>query len=256
VTTHFVVIGAQRCGTTSLHRLLEAHPQVAMARPARPEPKAFMSDDVLAEGLAGYERRWFAHATTELAWGEKSTSYLDRPDAIDRMVAVLGDPAIVVQLRDPVARAVSNWRFSTAGGLEDRPLDVALRENLSGPRSWDPALTSVSPYAYLERGRYAEALGPWVDRFGDRLHVQLLEDVLARPESLGALWRHLGVDPALGPAEAGATNRSEGPAPTLPDDLRDRLRDYYAAADTRLAELLGRPLPWTSVTGTPTGGTP
>ena len=65
-----------------------------------------------------------------------------------------------MQLRDPVARAVSNWQLSTAHGLETRPLEQALVENLDGPaRRGTPATTSVSPYAYLERGRYAEQLG-------------------------------------------------------------------------------------------------
>ena len=42
---HFLVVGAQRCGTTYLHDLLAAHPEIAMARPARPEPKAFLREE-------------------------------------------------------------------------------------------------------------------------------------------------------------------------------------------------------------------
>ena len=46
VTRHLLVIGAQRCGTTYLHDLLDAHPEIAMARPARPEPKVFLADEL------------------------------------------------------------------------------------------------------------------------------------------------------------------------------------------------------------------
>src|SRR3712207_7986704 len=58
--------------------------------------------------------------TTLFRSGEKSTSYLELPAAVARITAVLGRPRIVVQLRDPVARAVSNWGFSRGHGLEDR----------------------------------------------------------------------------------------------------------------------------------------
>ena len=45
---HLLVIGAQRSGTTYLHSMLEAHPDVAMAQPPRPEPKVFCSDEATA----------------------------------------------------------------------------------------------------------------------------------------------------------------------------------------------------------------
>ena len=48
---HLLVIGAQRCGTTYLHTLLDAHPQITMARPANPEPKVFISDEATGKGL-------------------------------------------------------------------------------------------------------------------------------------------------------------------------------------------------------------
>src|SRR5262249_54337728 len=103
VSRHFLVIGAQRCGTTWLAAQLEAQAGIAMAQPVRPEPKVFLRDLGPDEDLAWYERTWFAHATPDQVLGEKSTSYLDRPDAIPRVRAMLGGVPLVVQLRDPVA---------------------------------------------------------------------------------------------------------------------------------------------------------
>ncbi|MDP9318558.1 MAG: sulfotransferase domain-containing protein, partial [Actinomycetota bacterium] len=158
MTRHLLVIGGQRCGTTYLYAMLEAHPDIAMARPARPEPKVFMSDELAARGLEWYRATYFAHATTESVLGEKSTSYLEDGEAAKHAASVLGAAEIVVQLRDPVARAVSNWRFSAGHGLEERPLAQALDENLQGLRDWDRSVSSVSPFAYLERGRYVDYL--------------------------------------------------------------------------------------------------
>ncbi len=246
-TRHFLVIGAQRCGTTYLHGLLAAHPEIAMARAGAPEPKVFLSDDVLAGGRDAYVAEWFADAGDARVLGEKSTTYLESPEAIPRVRAVLGEPPLVVQLRDPIARAVSGWRFSTDNGLEDRPLADALVENLEGSRAWDPTQTSASPYAYLERGRYADLLAPWLAAFPGLVRVQFLEELVAQPDLVGELYAWLGVDPTVRPESQGEpVNRSDSPADDLEPELVARLRDHFADADRALAGLLGRPLPWSA----------
>jgi hypothetical protein len=256
VTRHLLVVGAQRCGTTYLHDQLAAHPQVAMARPHRPEPKVLLHDDVLERGLAWYRATFFGHATDELVLGEKSTSYLEHAACADRAAALLGDPLVLVQLRDPVERAVSHWAFSRDSGLEERPLAEALARNLEGPLPWDPARTSVSPYAYLERGRYVDQLAPWLERFGDDVTVTLLEDLVARPERIREVYAAIGVDPDFLPADLGTpVNRSSDPGRELDDALRSRLRDHFADSDRALAELLGRPLPWPGAGGSGAAGT-
>jgi LPS sulfotransferase NodH len=247
VSSHFLVIGAQRCGTTWLREQLESHPGIAMALPVRPEPKVFLDDLGPGQDLAWYDATWFAHARPGQVLGEKSTGYLDRPDAIPRIRALLGDARLVVQLRDPVDRAVSHWRFSSESGLEQRSLDEALAANLEGPLPWDPSVTSVSPYAYLERGRYVDALAPWLEAFGDDLHVQLLEELLADPAGLAETFAHVGAAPALAPAvslEPVNRSRRDDTEGVLDPSIEAAVRHSYAQSDRALEELLGRPLPW------------
>ena len=245
MTRHLLIIGAQRCGTTYLHDLLAAHPQVAMARPARTEPKVFLSAELAGHGLEWYEQTYFGHATDEVVLGEKSTSYLEYAEAADRAAAVLGNPLILAQLRDPVERALSHWAFSSDAGLETRPLAEVLEANLEGPLPWDPERTSVSPYAYLERGRYIEFLQPWLDRFGDDVTVLFLDELRGDPRRVSDLYGTLGVDPGFLPPAAGTpVNESRQPRPDLDEDLLRRLRGYYADSDRALADLLGRELPW------------
>lgn len=244
---HLLVIGGQRCGTTYLHHLLEEHPDIAMARPGRPEPKVFMDPDKAARGLDWYHQTYFSHVTTEQVLGEKSTSYIERPDAAPRAAKVLGAAEIVVLLRDPVTRAVSNWRFSTDNGFEDRPLAQALEENLRDAQPWDAGRTSVSPFAYLERGRFASFLQPWVDAFPGHLHLHFLQDLLDDDSALTRLYDDVGVDSTFRPEGLGSpVNQSEEPAPELDDDLVDRLREYFTESDRELARLVGRSLPWPS----------
>lgn len=245
MTRHLLVIGGQRCGTTYVHDVLDAHPEIAMARPARPEPKVFLSPDDAAKGLDWYRARFFAHAADERVLGEKSTSYIEHPDAAARAASVLGRAHIVVMLRDPVERAVSNWQFSTANGFEDRPLRDALVDNLRGSREWDDTATSVSPYSYLERGRYADYLEPWFAAFPDTVHALFFERIVGDGGAVAGLYEALGVDAAFRPGNLREqVNRSERKPPELPPEDVQRLRDYFADSDAALAERLGCDLPW------------
>ena len=243
---HLLIIGGQRCGTTFLADRLGAHPQIAMARPARPEPKVLLDDEILGAGPDTYRARFFAHATSEVVYAEKSTSYIEHPSAVDRARALLGSPTIIAQLRDPVARAVSNYRFTRSFGLEDRSLERALAENLEGPRDWDPEQTSVSPYAYLERGRYVDHLARWLKAFPETTQVCFFEettDPATAPRVFGAMYDAIGID-AAPVQQAARVNASFGETPPLPKALEAELYDYFKDSDAALSDLLGRPLPW------------
>jgi hypothetical protein len=242
---HLLVVGAQRCGTTFLARSLDAHPDVAMARPSPPEPKVFCDAELAARGAEWYHRTWFAHARDEHLLGDKSTSYLEDPDAPARAAGMLGEVEVVVLLRDPVRRAVSHWRFSTANGLETRDLEEALLADLHDDRWGSHAWSSVSPFAYLRRGRYVEQLAPWAATFPATTHVLLLEELLGDPGVLPGLVGALGLDPARTPAPpAVAVNASPGDVPALDPGVKTTLEGYFKESNARLADQLERSLPW------------
>jgi hypothetical protein len=263
LTRHLLIIGAQRCGTTYLASLLDAHPDITMARPSRPEPKVFLSEEQSARGPDWYDATFFAHATTERVLGEKSTSYLEHPAAAHRSVAVLGEPDILVMLRDPVRRAVSNWRFSTDNGLEDRPLEEALRWDLErGDRPWEHTGVSVSPYAYVQRGRYSRYLDPWIEVFPRTLRVLFLEELRGDPDRIAEVYAALGVDPTFRPPDVDRpVNQSAEEAPELSAEFRRLLEAYYAEDAVLLERQLHRSPPWSTGTaeagpGAGTAGTP
>lgn len=243
--SHLVVVGAQRCGTTYLADVLAAHPRVAVAEPRRPEPKVFLDDAVVERGRQWYVQTYFPHAGPDQLLVEKSTSYLDHPESAGQMQAVLGDVRALAQLRDPVSRAVSHWRFSAAHGVERRPLEQALEESLRLEAEWDRDRFSVSPFAYLSRGDYAAALKPWAERFGDRLRIQFLEELTSAASRATQMFTWLGLAP-LETVPRQSVNQSEGDRPALSGDLLSGLRAHFAAGDDALRKLIGRELPWDS----------
>ena len=242
---HVLLVGAQRSGTTYLGAALDAHPEITLARPLRPEPKVFCDAGLSARGHEAYDETWFGHAGAERLLLDKSTSYLEDPEAPARAAAVLGTPHVVVVLRDPVQRALSNWRFSTDHGLETRDVEEALRADLEQEQQWDPGTTSVSPFAYVRRGRYVDHLPSWRSTFPDTTHVLFLEELLADPTVLTGLVGALGVDPDLTPTPTREpVNESSGNQPVLSEALRGTLEAYFEPSNAALADWLGRKLPW------------
>jgi Sulfotransferase domain len=240
VTDRVFIVGVQRCGTTYLYHLLDAHPLIAMAKPVRPEPKVFLDNSVTGDPDA-YDRLVFPDAPTAVVRGEKSTSYLDRADALRRICDTFPDATFLVVMRDPVERALSHYRFSVDNGVETRPVEVALGDALEARApSYDPAI-SVSPFAYIRRGHYLEQL-IGLERYvpKDRIRVVLFEELVSEKAVIWQTYRFLGVDVGFKPRRVAAnTSRTRVDVST---DLRDLLRSHFAPLNSQLAHHLGRSL--------------
>jgi hypothetical protein len=242
----FVVVGGQRCGTTSLHELLDSHPAISMIRPARPEPKLFLGAD-FADKLTHHERR-DPVAPGRLS-GEKSVTYLETPGVAARIADRYPRARIIAILREPIDRAISNYRYTRDNGLESLAIDDAL-DPAAEERPFDRAAISASPYHYLRRGRYIDHLRRFTDVFpSNRVHVVLLEELIGRPESIVELLRFLGLEPVRDATFArwGWSDRSDGDDELTPTRRR-ALDEYFASPNEQLADHLGRDLAdwWTA----------
>jgi hypothetical protein len=235
---HFVVAGAQRSGTSFLARLLDLHPQIDVARPLRPEPKFFLRPEAAAAGRAEYEALFPPAGPQVRLRGEKSTSYLERSEAAERIHRLLPAARLVFVLRDPVERALSNYRFSVDHGVETAGMEVAFREEEARREDYPRDRFSVSPFAYLRRGDYADLLRPFAERFPREQLILVLFDDLVR-DAAGTLARllvRLGADPDRQPPVSGVPlNESRDGAEASPE-LRRFLVDRFAAGNRRLAE--------------------
>src|ERR671923_1441551 len=137
VLPNLIVIGAAKCGTTSLHEYLDAHPEVAMSR--EKELDFFVEEKSWGRGVEWYERQ-FADAPVR---GESSPSYTAYPryrGVPERIRTVVPDAKLVYLVRDPIERIVSHFRHRQVvrpGALEDAFADPYRREGLVAPsRYW------------------------------------------------------------------------------------------------------------------------
>lgn len=237
----FFVVGAQRSGTTWLYHMLDQHPQIVMAKPMRPEPKYFLRENFCATGLPHYERTYYSRRNG-VACGEKSTSYIESRTAAERIAAAYGEAHILFLLRDPIDRAVSNFRFSKRLGFETASLAEALTHEDERRENYDRNSVSASPFAYLRRGEYARYLQMYKEYFlPHRLHAFLTERLVGNTEGIRQVYAVLGVDTTFIPSGIGAVVNSadDEAAPVVTGPLLRRLQERFASSNEILTSEFG-----------------
>lgn len=206
----FAIIGAMKCGTSTLHEQLALRPSFFMSRPK--EPNFFSDEPEFARGLDWY-KSLFAGASESQLCGESSTHYTKlptHPHAAERMWAVLPKARLVYVMRDPVERLVSQYlhEWSTRDVLGS--LEEALERH----------------ERFVAYSCYARQLEPYLARFGaSHILPVFFERMVAEPEAeLARVCRFLG-DPSSEPAtwheERGRQNVSSERMRASP--LRDAL---------------------------------
>lgn len=242
---HFFIIGGQRCGTTYLYSHLDAHPEIEMARPLRPEPKFFFDDALFNQGLIEYEHRFFTTPPSCDVRGEKSTVYYESESAAQRISQSFENPAVILILRDPIERAISNYQFSVQNGFETLSIEDAFRNEQARLNDYEKDKVSVSPFAYLARGNYIHYINMYDHYFPrDRFKIILFEELIRNPEIIREIFCFLGVNPdSKGSGFEKTINASD---PTnrmaISTDLRKWLIDQFQESHDKLSRRLGRSL--------------
>ena len=215
----FVVVGAQRAGTTSLMALLRQHPDVGQL----PDRELHFFDFHFSYGPSWYR----SHFTGPGVLGESSPYYLFHPDCADRVATTCPHSRVVCVLRDPIERAYSQWQWNRARGREHLQFVDALseeRSRLDRSDGWGRG-SAYQDHSYISRGDYRLQLERWKSHIaGDRLVVLDGHQLFAGSrEERGRLFSFLDIDPSplLGRPHL---NRS---GTSLAKELRDVVEPYF-----------------------------
>jgi Sulfotransferase domain len=252
----FIIIGGQRCATSSLHLYLAEHP--AIGAPSMKEVHFF--DINFGRGFPWYRGHFptvaYQHVLTRVSGiksitGEGSPYYLFHPTSPYRIADTLPNVKLIVMLRDPVARLISHYHHERSLNWEDLSLPEAIAqepERLAGEEERiirDPEYRSFSHqhHSYLARGRYAEQLERWFAIF-PREQILILESrrFFADPTAeFDRTLDFLGMPP-VGRTQFDAHNTLR--YPPVDADVRAELYDYYRPHNERLYALLGQEYDW------------
>ncbi len=164
----FLIIGAMKCGTSTLQAQLAAQPQVFMTTPK--EPNYFSDDDVYDQGPDWYAAL-FDQAKPDQLKGEASTHYTKlptHPKTLERMQGALKAPKLIYMVRNPLDRAVSHYIHAWSMEQVGSDASVALK-----------VLPEIAEY-----GRYAMQIAPFVAAYGvDQIFLTSLEQIKKDPDA-------------------------------------------------------------------------
>jgi hypothetical protein len=220
----FIIIGAQKCGTTALRSMLKKHPGVHMAKGPKIGIEPHYFDREYFRGISWYSRLF----RNGLLNGEKTPCYVAVPHAMIRMYRQVPDAKLIVVLRDPVIRYLSGHRHRNKMSRDHKTLKQFFRHGTDA----------------LWRGCYATQLDLVFSLFPrDRVLVVFSEEMRARTSRvLDEVQQWLGLSPVR------LTNSPSEDRVIKNEEIGRKLSRFYEPHNARLFEMLGQPdamLGWT-----------
>jgi hypothetical protein len=228
----FVIIGAQKGGTSFLYHLLTRHPLVEPA--ARKELHFFDRQGFFDKGAEWYRRcfpppKW--NDGRRSITGEATPYYLFDPPVAKRMAEVVPRARLIVLLRNPIDRAYSHYQMQVKRNTETRPFEEAVEQ----------------PTSYLSRGIYIDQLLHWFEFFSqEQMLILKSEDFFQRPvETLKVVLDFLDL-PEWEPEalELQARRHEGGYRQKMDPSTRRRLETYFKPYNQRLYECLDVDFGW------------
>lgn len=233
----FVVIGAQKCGTTSLFQYLRKHPTIAL--PTSKEAPYFSDDRLGRMAWEDFISEYYHGNLDDCKVGSVTPQYMIDPDVPEKLYDAFPDARLIAVLRDPVERAISHARMERRRGTVEGELSHVLSTALD--RASESNLTGLEqrieePTAFFERGLYGRILDRYL-RYWDQedIHVLFTEDLRDDAETvIEDIEDFIGVERWI-PDDAGAVYFKGG------DSYRfDWLESLL---DSQLATVVGTLLP-------------
>jgi len=226
-TLDFIVIGAQKAGTTSLFEYLKGHPELNL--PPGKEAPYFSHDAEYAGGAGGWEAymRKLAMVDPACKWGTITPHYMFGAlyDAAGRVVAGadynertvplrirerLPNVRLIAILRDPVERARSHYQMTLMNRQEQRPFDEAINELLHPDWLEQSRRYPEEKTSYVTRGEYGRILAGYFDVFPREQILVVFTDELERNPAalLYRVQEFIGVAPDVVPDNLGTRYRT------------------------------------------------
>jgi hypothetical protein len=197
-----VIAGAQKCATTSLAAALAAHPGICLADGK--EAHLFDRRDIQEAGPSQDDlSSFFAHRTPHQLLLDATPSYMYLPGCIEALVQHNPDVRVIVVLRNPAERAISQYFHQRRVGPEPYPLSLALlmeKRRLrrdQNPLSVDSAHRN---YSYVSRGRYEWQIEKILALTNNLMVIDFVDLITSPSEVINAIFQYLDLPQILTPS--------------------------------------------------------
>jgi len=239
----FIIIGAMKCGTTSLYQYLSEHPQILPA--AYKEISFFNRSTNFQHGLDWY-RAFFPPVKegSGMITGEATPGYIRSDEAARRIRLTFPDVKLIAVLRNPADRSISHYHHSAKHKVMP-PLAAAVRAALKQGRQFakKPSKLPGKRGNFINASLYHVQMRPWIELFPrEQILVLRLEDLQANPvRVLNETYAFLG----LPPHELRSHKvRNKGSYRAVDPEIRKRLVRFFAPYNRKLEKLLRQKFHW------------
>ncbi|MCX2980593.1 sulfotransferase [Halieaceae bacterium IMCC14734] len=230
----FLIIGAQKCATTTLFEHLRSHPDIAM--PLEKEVPFFTGDDCSAENWQAFAQDKFGPEQNEKLWGKATPQYMSDPNAAARIHKLMPDTKLVAILRDPMQRTWSHFRMGQRRDTEQREFSEAIASLLSNTEPKEGQELVLPDHAngyeseadfYVAWSEYGRILKKFSACFSpQQLLVLYTEDLENDPAAtLDRLLAFIGLPVGFRPPTLGEVIHRGGASNRVPNSVRSWLRD-------------------------------
>ena len=232
---HFFIIGAQRCGTTFIADYLSKYDEINLIKPLKPEPKFFSKTLKQTIDIQTYLSLFHKYGKHKF-YGEKSTDYIENINSLHSIKKLIPDAKILVILRNPINRCISNYKLSKESGLEKLSFDEAIRTD---PKTRFYEGISSNPFNYLSRGIYINYLRQVYEVFENRnIHIFIFEELL--DSEMSNLLNVFGLIPNKGKSNLDFEYNRSNIEFELNQENKEFLQKFYKKSVIELQEFLGR----------------
>ena len=219
----FLIIGAQKGGTSSLFYYLKFHPEIK--RPIKKELNYF--NIFYNKGVKWYKAH-FPFKSENHITGEASPEYLFYPLAAERIKKLEPNIKLIVLLRNPIERAYSAYQMNRRKGIDPREtFEEAVQYELNHQKEFGNVYNAERyNYFYLERGKYAAQLSKWLVHFDKKQFLVIeSESFFNNTESeLKRIYQFLEIAEVL-PNSLNPMN--VGKYPPLSKEMYKSFKEYY-----------------------------
>jgi len=248
----FIILGAQKAGTSALFEILKQHPQLVAA--GKKEVRFFDDYPEIKYGdFVSYHEMFplpYELKPNKLTY-EASPSYLFNSNCPERIYRYSPEIRLIAILREPMSRAFSSWKMHKRFAHSSNP----FIRTLTDPRSFveavkqelkelDKTAWEKDRFAYIKRGIYVEQLERYLEYFAkDSILILDQSQLLRDPQAVFAsVFRFLRIDDrvVVKTLHVNAATNDEG----IPEEAKDKLHSFYKPYNERLFSLVGREFNW------------
>ncbi|WOJ97789.1 sulfotransferase [Congregibacter brevis] len=232
-TLDFIIIGAQKCATTTLFELLRQHPGISM--PLEKEVPFFTHENCGADDWPAFATQYYDGADGKL-WGKASPQYMADEPVPARIAALMPNTKLIAVLRDPIDRSRSHFRMAVRRNTETRSFDEAMNDRLTPEAliagrgglapSHSEGYESESDF-YLVWSEYGRILANYREHFAkDQLLVLFTTELEDEPDMVfERVLRFLQLPGDFQPKGLGEVMHAGGGGSKIPHGLRVWLRE-------------------------------